>query len=89
MTKKVDVKPIKDETEPIQEPEDIPPEREDIIPNTNDKMAHHILIQIQNRLNTYYDINEAENTPLPKNAKFHLNEIMHVLKDYDIIITTE
>jgi len=88
MTKKIAVIPI-DSVEPTQElREKISTEREDIIPGTTNKMAQHILTQIQNRLNIYYDVNEADNTPLPKGARFHLNEIMHVLKDYEQIETT-
>lgn len=74
--------------EPVEEKEEKQPEW--LLPETlTEKTAQYVNEQIQARLNTYYSINQIEETPLPKEAKWHLNEIMLLLKEFDIIVLTK
>lgn len=90
MTKKINVTPLKDEdriTTEIQK--DINVQKEILIPETiNEKTASYVIDQIYSSCNIYYELVQRDNPNFSKNPILHLNEIMHILKDYDIIITT-
>lgn len=89
MSKKVDVKPIKegDTKEQIKSEEIIIPETEiEYIPATiNEKTAAHVLDQMQSSLTIYYELVQRDNPRFTKNPIVHLNEIMKLLVDYEII----
>lgn len=80
MKKEIELKPAEE-----PKPEEKQEQRPQLLPETlTEKAAGFIIDQAYAQFTTYYNVNQITKTPLPKDAIFYLNEVMLLLKEFDI-----
>ena len=86
MSDKINLKPVEEEKKPIEQTPE-PEKKEQLIINLNKREGEYILNEIYNLLTIYYSANQLNDTPLPKEPNWYLNEILLTMKEFHIIET--